>query len=251
MKQKILIYMAMLVGIGQMAGAVGKETIGYDIMYKWGLINKKAGEVSVTTYPSGSRFKSELIGITAPWADKFYIVRDTLRGEIDNQTLLPYSYEKISHEGGSYAHDRLTYRRNGKTTTADATIERRRKKETETSHDSKVHTAEGTTVDMLSAFYYMRSIDYTKMKNGEAVVLNVFSGRRKEILTIRYEGMEDVKIGKRILPAYHIVFTFTTEGGKVSSDKMEAWISTDKEHIPLLMEGKLPVGKVRAVYSGI
>ena len=31
---------------------------------------------------------------------------------------------------------------------------------------------------------------------------------------------------------------------------MDAWISTGAARIPLLLEGKLPVGKVRALYSG-
>jgi hypothetical protein len=31
---------------------------------------------------------------------------------------------------------------------------------------------------------------------------------------------------------------------------MDAWISTTSSRIPLLMEGKLPVGKIRCFYSG-
>lgn len=103
---------------------------------------------------------------------------------------------------------------------------------------------------MLSSFYYMRQLPFPTMKKGDSVKMNIFSGKKKEILTIHFQGMEDVKIGKSKYPAYHITFTFTTEGGAVSSDNMDAWISTDAERIPLLMEGKLPVGKVRAVYSG-
>ena len=46
------------------------------------------------------------------------------------------------------------------------------------------------------------------------------------------------------------VVRFTTDDGRISSDKMDAWIYTAQSRIPLLMEGKLPVGKVRALYSG-
>lgn len=88
------------------------------------------------------------------------------------------------------------------------------------------------------------------MESGESVRLNIFSGKKKEFLTIHYRGLTDVKLNKERLPAYHITFTFTQEGGKVSSDAMDAWISTGAARIPLLLEGKLPVGKVRALYSG-
>ena len=59
-----------------------------------------------------------------------------------------------------------------------------------------------------------------------------------------------MEIDKKKYPSYHITFTFTTAGGKTSSDNMDAWISSGTDRIPLLLEGKLPVGKVRAIYSG-
>ena len=38
------------------ARAVPKEKITYDVMYKWGLINKKAGSVALVTNPGARRF---------------------------------------------------------------------------------------------------------------------------------------------------------------------------------------------------
>ncbi len=222
-------------------------------MYKWGLINKKAGSATIQTFTDNSpkEFRAILTAASAPWADKFFLVRDTLKGTINKETFFPSYYEKISHEGGAFDHDILNYTRSGNTVTAQANMWRKRKKETEIRRiDDMTHTAEGLTMDMLSAFYYMRQIPYSTMQKGESVTLNVFSGKKKEILTIHYQGTEDVELDKKKYPAYHITFTFTTAGGKTSSDNMDAWISTAPERIPLLLEGKLPVGKVRALYSG-
>lgn len=232
---------------------VPAETITYDVMYKWGLINKKAGSATLTTDPNASakEFKAMLTAASAPWADKFFLVRDTLKGTIDKTTFFPSYYEKISHEGGAFDHDILKYNRSGNTVTAHANMWRKRKKETEIRRiDDMTHTADGLTMDMLSAFYYMRQIPYADMKQGESVTLNVFSGKKKEILTIHYQGRDDVELNKKKYPCYHITFTFTTAGGKTSSDNMDAWISTAPDRLPLLLEGKLPVGKVRALYSG-
>ena len=96
----------------------------------------------------------------------------------------------------------------------------------------------------------MRQLNYATRSKGQTVRVNVFSGRQKEILTIHYDDKVRVEIDKRKVEAYHITFTFTTESGRKSSDNMDAWISTDSRRIPLLMEGKLPVGKVRAIYAG-
>ena len=67
---------------------------------------------------------------------------------------------------------------------------------------------------MLSSFYYMRSLDYAGMKPGDKKELTVFSGKRKEKLTITYHGLENVNIDKTEYPAYKISFSFTAEGGK-------------------------------------
>lgn len=253
MKKLLLLALTLLtISATALAWTASKECLTYNVTYKWGLIHKKAGEVSLTTSPSASKkeFNSVLIAATAPWADRFFMLRDTLMGSIDSQTLLPYYYERIAHEGGSYSHDILHYTRTANKVSAKASIWRKRKKATEITNDERTHEAEGTTLDMLSSFYYMRNINFDTMTAGDTVKLNIFSGKKKEYLTIHFQGTEDVKIDKTKYPGYHITFTFTTEDGKVSSDDMDAWISTDPTRIPLLMEGKLSVGKIRAIYSG-
>lgn len=251
----LLLVMALVAGSATMDAEVWKvpkETLTYDVMYKWGLINKKAGSVGITTTlpPSGDRFHARLTGATAPWADKFYKVRDTLRGTIDTRSFMPYKYEKVAFEGGDFNHDELVFTRSGNTTKATVIHRRKRKKDTAVSVTNKELEAAGPTLDMLSSFYYMRHLDYASMKKGETVRLNVFSGSQKEVLTIHYDGLEDVKIGKTSYPSYHITFTFTSGSGKKTSDNMDAWLSTTSSKIPLLLEGKLPVGKVRCFYTG-
>lgn len=254
MKKNIIfaIVAAICLPLAAAAWNVPKENLTYDVMYKWGLINKKAGSVSLTTTPHAAKqeFDAHLVGATAPWADHFFMLRDTLKGTISSQNFYPSYYEKIAHEGGAYDRDLLYYTRSGNYVKANCTLWRRRKKEKVIERSEQVHEAEGVTLDMLSSFYFMRQLDFASMKKGESVRLNVFSGKKKEFLTIHFQGVEDVKIGKKRYPSYHITFTFTTEGGATSSDNMDAWISTHGTRIPLLMEGKLPVGKVRAIYSG-
>ena len=93
----------------------------------------------------------------------------------------------------------------------------------------------------------MRSIDYGNWKVGESETITIFSGKRKEALTIKCHGIDDVKVDKKTFRCYHITFIFTSDGGKKTSDDMDAWISADVRRIPIKIEGKLPVGKVRCV----
>lgn len=150
--------------------------------------------------------------------------------------------------GGEYKRDLITYTRNGRHVKANCHRWKKKDKKKPLTESAIELEADGLTLDMLSSFYYMRSLDYASMKPGDKKTLNVFSGKRKELLTITYHGMEDVTIDKTVYPAYKISFSFTGEGGKKTSDDMEAWISTAAGKIPLKLEGKLPVGKVQCFY---
>lgn len=219
-------------------------------MYKWGLINKQAGTASLSINSNNDTYVTQLVAKSEPWADQLYMVRDTLNGRIQKEGFLPLFYEKIAHEGGEFKHDIVNYSRNEDTVIGYCTrINRKDGKKTGTKKEHVI-SATGTTVDMLSVFYYMRALNYPEMKNGEVTTLNIFSGKRKEILTITYHGQEDVTYDNKSHNCYHISFTFTSDGNKKTSDDMDAWISTDSRRIPLKLEGSLSVGKVQCFYTG-
>ena len=244
----ILIFAASL-SLQCVAQVAAGESINYRVMYKWGLVNKKAGMVNLSTHRSGAAtIDAKLVARSEKWADAFYAVRDTLLGSMNISTLEPSYYEKISHEGGEYKRDLITYTRSGNHVSANCQRWKQKSKKDEITYSEKHLEAEGLTLDMLSSFYFMRSLDYRAMKPGKRTELTVFSGKRKEQLTITYQGVENVKIGDTEYSSYKIAFTFTGDGGKKTSDDMEAWISTDSNRIPLKLEGKLPVGKVQCFY---
>ena len=86
------------------------------------------------------------------------------------------------------------------------------------------------------------------MKPGTKKSINIFSGKRKELLTFTYSGMDNVKINGKNHSAYKVTFTFTSDGRKESSDPIQAWVSTDEQRIPLKLIGKLKIGQVQCIY---
>ena len=232
------------------ASGFADETLHYVVAYKWGLIHKDAGEATLSLRNRGSEYFITLTGKTKPWADGFYMVRDTLQGRVLKQGLKPLSYTKIAHEKGKYGRDDITYTRSG--SVVGGTAKRtREQKDGSLKVTNKKLTGKGDVYDMLSVFYFLRTIDYSKLQSGEVVKATVFSGSKVEAMTIRCVGTEDVKLrDKSRREAYHIKFKFTTEGKKKSSDDIDTWISTDSSHIPLLVVGSLPVGQVKCYYVG-
>ncbi len=237
------------VAVAACAENFADETLHYKVMYKWGLINKNAGDVTITLRNAPEIYNARLTAKSAPWADKFYRVRDTLNAKIIKNGLQPTFYEKISHEGSEDKHDQVKYKRDHHNVSADC-IRRKWKNGKLVTDETRALQATGTTVDMLTAFYYMRRLPFDSWQPGHVLTINIFSGKRKELLTIKYLGKEDIKTDFGTKPCYHISFIFTSDGRTRTSDDMEAWISTAPDRIPYRLEGKLPVGKVKCFYTG-
>lgn len=225
------------------------ESLSYKVKYKWGLIQKQAGHATLTLSTRGNEYIAQLTAASERWADRFFMVRDTLNGVMERGTLRPKFYEKIAHEGKDDKHDTVKFIYDGNIVKGICTRKVFRDGQ-ERVNTSLVLTAEGTTVDMITAYYYMRAIPYETWTQGQEKSINIFSGKRKELLTIRYHGIEEIKGDKSKYSCYHITFIFTSDGGKKTSDDMDAWISADARRIPIKLEGKLPVGKVQCFYSG-
>ncbi|MDE6299530.1 MAG: DUF3108 domain-containing protein [Muribaculaceae bacterium] len=251
MKRLLILLMIILSGAavsGVQANDFKNETLHYVVSYKWGLIHKDAGEATLSLRNVGDQYQLTLVGKTKPWADSFYQVRDTLLGRVKKDGLKPISYSKIAHEKGKFSRDDIRYSYAGSVVGGDVK-KIRINREGQKSESTKKLTGSGKVYDMLSVFYYLRSIDYAHLKKGQEVKATVFSGSKAETLTIKCVGIEEIKLrDKSKREAYHIKFRFTTSGRKQSSDDIDTWISTDSAHIPLLVVGSLPVGQVKCYY---
>lgn len=228
------------------AAALADETLHYVITYKWGLIHKEAGTAVLTLRGNGNDYRLRLTAQTRPWADRIFRVRDTLVSDVRRSDLRPHRYVRSAHEGGRYSRDELLFTHSGDNASASARRLRVDKKGGRRESEISL-SATGPTFDMLSVFYFLRSIDYQALSRGKSVTANIFSGKQTEKLTIRCDGKERLKLrdGTNV-QAWHIRFRFTSGGGKKSSDDIDAWISVDQRHIPLQLIGSLPVGQVRA-----
>ena len=226
------------------------ESLNYKVMFKWGMINKQAGRATLSIKGNSAHADMKLTARSENWADRFYKVRDTLSGRVVREGFKPLYYEKIAHEGDEHKHDRVDYVYKGAKTYGNCHRRKWDDKGKLTRNEKRQLEAYGTTVDMLTSFYYMRSLPYSTWKKGHVVTLNIYSGKRKELLTIKYVGIDNISVDKKKYRCYHVQFTFTSDGKTKTSDDLDAWISTDGNRIPIKMEGKLKVGKVQCFYTG-
>ncbi len=246
----LIILTALIPAIG--AGAVGpaptlaipQESLTYKVLFKWGIINKKAGWARLDFTPGGLTSEAVLYAGSEPWADKIYYLRDTLTTRMNPSTFTPYYYERVANEDGKYSRDVVRFTRTGNQVSATADRYRRGKQDTDLTQATTTLKAEGVTVDMVSAFYYARALPFESMTPGQQRIINIFSAKKKERLTITFVGSEKVKVDDRAYDTYHIKFRFTTDGGKQSSDDIDTWVETASPHRPVKLEGKLKIGKI-------
>ena len=230
---------------------VENENLKYDIVYNWGIIWKKGAEatLSVDTFSFEGKpaYKATLSAATTPFADRIFRVRDTLYSFMHRDRYVPLYYAKIANEKKVFRKDEVFYRYTENGTHGFTSLIRPDKIEP----DTFSLFSSNRVLDMLSVFYYIRTLDFEKAEMYERFPVEIFSGRHVEKMEIEYLGRTLLPLpGDRIYPAYKVKLRFFGKTGEKVNENMTAWISEDPRRIPLMVEGRLPVGSLKAFYTG-
>ena len=167
-------------------------------------------------------------GKTAGTFDVFYKVRNRYESYIDQTTLLPYYYTENRREA-SYKHtDNVTFDHQNDKIKAN----------------KGVYPSKGKVFDFVSAYYFARSIDITKIKPGDKFSLKYFLDDGIYSLNITYVGKE--KANSDIGYFNCLKFSPTIIPGRIfkKSSKLYLWITDDKNRIPIKAHVDLIVGSV-------
>ena len=159
--------------------SIPRESLSYKVMFKWGLINKKAGWARLDYSPAGATATAVLYAGSEPWADKLYYLRDTLTTRMSTANHTPEYYERVANEDGKYARDVVRFTRDGNRVTATTRRYRRARPGAELKQADAELEAIGQTVDMVSAFYYARTMPFAKMAPGQQRIINIFSAKKR------------------------------------------------------------------------
>lgn len=230
----------------------GKESLPYDVIYQWGFIWKRAATATLRLTPVVENgvpcYRAQMDARTLAFADRLFRVRDTLVSVMQQKELRPLYYAKIADEDKTYRKDEVKYRYQPGVSGCVGDIVLYRPKRNAVEHYTVASPKE--TYDMLSVFYYLRTIDFLSAPMHKRFNLNIFSGSHIEYLSIEYMGRTILKLGNKEFPSFRVKLHFSTDNGENESDNITAWISDDGRKIPLQVEGKLAIGALKAVYTG-
>ncbi len=98
--------------------------------------------------------------------------------------------------------------------------------------------------DIVSGAYYLRVIDFDKMKVGDMFEVNAFFEDKIFIMKIRYKGKEQIKTDFGKINAIRLAPIMPDNGLFEGENSIRLWLSDDKNKLPLKIQADMFVGAV-------
>jgi len=221
-----------------------KQTVfepGEELTYKlrYGFISAAEGTLKVQStglnFDNRPVYHLNAVGTTSKAFSIFYNIRDEYNAYIDQETFLPYFYVENIKEG--------KYRRNDKVRFYQ---KQRRIEATKGIFKAK----EAQTFDLLSLYYFCRTLDLSQVKENESFNLSYFLKDSVAYLNIKYLGKENIKTALGTLRC--LKFSPSLEPGRVfkKESKLYLWVTDDGNRIPVKAEVEILIGSVTLELTG-
>jgi len=170
---------------------------------------------------------------SVPSFDWVYKVRDRYETYLDVEGIFPWRFEQHIREGG-YTRD------------FSAFFDQRKQK-AKTS-DGEYEIPEYVN-DIVSAFYYSRILDYSKMKIDDKIHLQNFYKDKVYNLDVRYLGKETIDVPAGRFDCI-IIEPLVQEGGLFKHEgNIIIWLTDDILKMPVKVRTKIVIGHVEALLS--
>lgn len=203
--------------------------------YKIKLSFIPVGEADVSVHPSiftlNNRpcYRVNVLGRTTGISD-YFKVRNTYRSFVDTAAILPHRFVFSARER-EYKKDQVL----------DFDHKRHQVVSTE-KEEEKTFQVPTNVHDLISGYYYLRTLDYKKLANGQIISSPVFFDGELYNMRVKYAGKGEVKtrFGRikviKLTPILPPNKLFDGENG------IRVWVSDDKNRVPVKLEVDFKIG---------
>jgi len=230
------------------------EVLTYDMYFKYGLINAKAGTATLTAeeekFENRDAYKFSLRAKSSGAVKAFFSMADTLSSYM-SKDLKPLAYMKDAHENNDHTIERATYQY-----PASGKVELRgsRTRNGELKFDT-LQVSDDPVYDMISVLFYARTFDYSSMEKGDRYSISYFTGRRMENMDIHYRGVQTIQANDgREYNCIKLVMILNEKAFDDGNEAMTVYISNDLNKVPIRIDSKLKLGSTRIIikeYKGV
>lgn len=222
-----------------------EENLKYSLFYSLGIISIPAGEIFFSSsnkyYNNRSVLCIEVLGKSLKSYEFIYSMNENIKTYADAQTLSPLWCElKMNQKGREYSENMRFEADKNKIYVENKDYNKPIKRD---SCQNK-----SNTFDFLTAFYYIRSHNFSVLKPGNIIPLRVVSGAEIHNIVVKFICRENV-----CLPDSRTVKALKVAVGTIpgdifnKGDEIIIWLSDDDKHVPLQFESKVLIGSVKAV----
>jgi hypothetical protein len=190
-------------------------------------------------------YRVEVLGQTVGAAGAMYKVNDTWRSYVDSTAFITHRFFRHLEEN-NYRREELTDF-NPLTNVATMKYEQYGTKDPPNKPRQKgvkTFTAPQYAQDLVSGYYYLRTIDFNQLKEGEIITIPGVLENESYTLSIRYKGKETVRTKFGKINAHRLVPIMPKNGLFNGESSIRFWVSDDKNRVPVRIEADMFVGKV-------
>ena len=160
----------------------------------------------------------------------FFKVDDRYESFIDKEGLFPWEFVRRVHEGKYKKSQDYVFHQNRNA------VDNGAGKTFQTPHGVQ---------DMISSFYYARTLDFSDLKENDVFSFQTFMDDELFTLNVKFMGRENIKIRSGVYSC--LKFVPVVQEGRVfkSSEDLQVWITDDENRIPILAKAKILVGSIK------
>jgi len=215
------------------------ERLVFDVSY--GMITAGEAVMHIPAYDSVAGrqcYRVEFSVNSLPSFSWIYKVEDRYLTFVDVETIAPWRFEQHIREG-SYRRDFIAEfdQANGLAKTKDGVFQ----------VPAYIH-------DIMSAFYFTRTQDFSTAQPGDGITLNNFYKDKSHELRVKFLGRQELEVGAGTFKTI-VVEPLVKEGGLFKSEgRLVVWLTDDEKKIPVRVNTKVVIGSIDTElreYSGV
>ncbi len=207
------------------------EELKFRIHYGFVDAGEATLEVMSDVQPFGGRNCYHVVGSgkSVGAFDWFFKVRDRYESYVDQQSIIPWYFVRRVNEGGYLINQNVYFNHYNDSAKSD----------------KKTISIPEYTQDLISSFYYARTIDFATAKEGDVFPITGYLDDAVIPLNLKFLGRETVKSKKGNFRC--IKLRPMLQEGRVFKDQedMTIWVSDDKNHIPVRVQTDILVGSIK------
>lgn len=177
---------------------------------------------------------------TAGIFEFFSPIRDNWGTYYDTTALIPQRFYRYIREGRFRKNEIIEFDHE-----KDSATVAKLHKETKKLERKEYHAVPDNVQDMVTGYYYLRSIDFNKLQVGEIITIMTFFDDKEVPFRVKFTGREVIKTKYGRIRSVVLVPIIEKDSLFEEDNTLKVWLSDDLNKIPLKFQAKIYVGYLR------